>query len=422
MTYNKKAFKNGLRLITIPMKDNQTVTVMILVEAGSKYETKNINGISHFLEHVCFKGTKKRPTAYDISHELDGLGAQSNAFTSQEYTGYYAKGDAKHMEKFFDIISDVYKNSTFPKEEIEKERGVIIEEINMYEDSPRRQVFDELLKLVYKDQPAGWSVLGPKENIRNIKREDFVSYHKKHYTPSKTVIIVSGGINEKKIESLVNEEFGNLPKKPKAKKIKIIDTQNSPLFSYKEKKQDQTHMVMAFRSFPYNNKNNPAVNLLSGVLAGGMSSRLFQKLREEMGVCYYVKSFNDIYTDHGLFTISAGVDNKRISEVVKIIKQELSEFTKKGFKPGELDRVKEYLLGNTKMELETSDDLAHFIANQEILGANIKDIEEFEREYRKVTEEDVIKIAKNIFKNDKMALSIIGPKTDKNRIKKALIQ
>ena len=223
MKYNRKVYPNGLRLITVPMKDTGTVTVMILVETGSKYETKDINGISHFLEHMCFKGTVKRPTAYDIAHELDGLGAQSNAFTSQEYTGYYAKGDAKHTEKYFDIISDVYKNSTFPKEEIEKERGVIIEEINMYEDSPRRQVYDELLKLVYGDQPAGWSVLGPKENIRSITREDFIKYHKKHYTPGKTIIVVAGNIDNKKVDTLVKKEFGDIAKKSKSQKIKTKD-------------------------------------------------------------------------------------------------------------------------------------------------------------------------------------------------------
>lgn len=421
MKYNRKVYPNGLRLITVPMKDTQTVTVMILVEAGSKYETKDINGISHFLEHMCFKGTVKRPTAYDIAHELDGLGAQSNAFTSQEYTGYYAKGDAKHMEKYFDIISDIYKNSTFPKEEIEKERGVIIEEINMYEDSPRRQVYDELLKLVYGDQPAGWSVLGPKENIRSITREDFIKYHKKHYSPSKTIVVVSGNIDTKKVDSLVKKEF-LLQKKNKSKKIKTKDTQNKPLFYYKEKKQDQAHMVMAFRSLPYGDKQNLAVNILSGILAGGMSSRLFQKLREEMGVCYYVRSYNDTYTDHGLFTISAGVDTKRVSEVVKTTKDELKNLIERGLYKGELERVKEYLLGNLKIELETSESFAHFYADQEIMNKPINTISDIENKYRAVTEKDVISIAKKLFKKDNSSLAIIGPKTDKEKIKKAFVQ
>src|SRR5574343_674288 len=179
----KKVFKNGLRVITVPMKDNPTATVLVLVEAGSKYEDKKINGISHFLEHMCFKGTQKRPRAIDISKELDAIGSQYNAFTAQEYTGYYAKADAKHFKKIFDVVSDIYLNSTFPETEMQKEKGVIIEEINRYEDMPHRHVQDLIMKLLYGDQPAGWNIAGEKENILKMKRGDFVKYKGEHYLP-----------------------------------------------------------------------------------------------------------------------------------------------------------------------------------------------------------------------------------------------
>src|SRR5574343_451344 len=190
MKFSKKVLKNGLRVITVPMKENPTTTVLVLVEAGSKYEEKRVNGISHFLEHMCFKGTTKRQKAIDISKELDAIGSQYNAFTAQEYTGYYAKSDAKHFKKIFDVVSDIYLNSTFPEAELEKEKGVIIEEINMYEDLPPRHVQDMVMEILYGDQPAGWNIAGVKENILNMKREDFVQYKQAHYVPSATTLVV----------------------------------------------------------------------------------------------------------------------------------------------------------------------------------------------------------------------------------------
>src|SRR6185503_3074102 len=183
MKFSKKVLKNGLTVVTIPMKDNPTVTVLVLVGAGSKYEEKKVNGISHFLEHMCFKGTTKRPKAVDISKELDALGSQYNAFTAQEYTGYYAKSDARHFRQIFDIVSDIYLNSIFPDKEMEKEKGVIIEEINMYEDMPHKHVQDLILELLYHGQPAGWNIAGEKGNILKMKREDFVNYKGEHYLP-----------------------------------------------------------------------------------------------------------------------------------------------------------------------------------------------------------------------------------------------
>src|ERR1700690_2648882 len=191
MKHIKKILNNGLQVVIVPMKDNPTVTVLVLVEAGSKYEEKKINGISHFLEHMCFKGTTKRPKAVDISKELDALGSQYNAFTAQEYTGYYAKSDAQHFKQIFDVVSDIYLNSIFPEAQMQKEKGVIIEEINMYEDMPQRHVQDLMMKLLYGDQPAGWNIAGEKKNILEMKRDDFVNYKKKHYLPEATRLVVA---------------------------------------------------------------------------------------------------------------------------------------------------------------------------------------------------------------------------------------
>jgi len=343
MKFTKKVLRNGLRVITVPMKDNPTATVLVLVEAGSKYETKKINGLSHFLEHMCFKGTIKRPKAIDISKELDALGSQYNAFTAQEYTGYYAKSDARHFSQIFDVISDIYLNSTFPDIEMQKEKGVIIEEINMYEDMPNRRVQDLMMQLLYGNQPAGWNIAGQKKNILNMKRDDFVKYKKMHYLPEATAIIVAGQITEKNVLKEVNKVFAKIPRGMKAKKLKTKEIQRKPEILVSFKKTDQTHFVLGVRSYDLFDKKNAVLSVLAGILGGGMSSRLFQKLREEMGVGYYVRAYNDAYTDHGFLQISAGVDNKRINEVIEAVLLECKKLKNQKISKEELNKVKEFL-------------------------------------------------------------------------------
>lgn len=420
MKYSKKVLKNGLRVVTIPMKDNPTATVLFLVEAGSKYEDKKNNGISHFLEHMYFKGTVRRPKAIDISKELDALGSQYNAFTAQEYTGYYAKSDAKHFGKIFDIVSDIYLNSTFPEQEIEKEKGVIIEEINMYEDMPARHIQDLLSKLLYGDQPAGWNIAGEKTNVLKMKREDFVSYKAEHYLPEATVIVVAGQVSEKEVLKEVKKVFGPVSSGVKAKKLKVKEYQKKPEVLLKFKKTDQTHFVLGVRTYDLFNKNNPVLSVLGGVLGGGMSSRLFQRLREDMGVGYYVRAYNDSYTDHGFFQISAGVDNKRIDEVIHAVLAECNNLKKVLVSEDELNKVKECLIGNMKLSLESSDDIANFFGGQELLKKELHSADDKAKEIRSVTSVQVQKLAKEIFKNNKLNLALIGPFKDKTKFYKIL--
>src|SRR3989344_2097773 len=210
--FKKITLENGLRIITVPKKDSTATTVLVLVEAGSKYETKDINGLSHFLEHLCFKGTKKRPEPGTISRELDSLGAESNAFTNQEYTGYWAKVQKKNFEKILEIIADLYLNPIFNPKEIDKERGVVIEELNMYEDTPMRKVEEIWHNLVYGDQPAGWDIGGTKELVSNITREEIIKYRSKHYVAPKTIVVIAGNMNGARVRALIQKYFGSLPK------------------------------------------------------------------------------------------------------------------------------------------------------------------------------------------------------------------
>ncbi|HTE48364.1 MAG TPA: pitrilysin family protein [Candidatus Paceibacterota bacterium] len=420
MRFLKKVLKSGLRVITVPMKDNPTVTVLCLVEAGSKYEEKKVNGISHFLEHMCFKGTTKRPQAVDISKELDALGSQYNAFTAQEYTGYYAKSDARHFSQIFDIVSDIYLNSTFPNAEMEKEKGVIIEEINMYEDMPQRHVQDLLMKLLYGDQPAGWNVAGTKKNILKMKRDDFVSYHQKHYLPEATVLAVAGQITQKQVLEEVNKIFGRVSRGVKGHKAVVKERQKHPGVLVDFKKTDQTHFVLGVRTYNLFDKKNEILSVLSGVLGGGMSSRLFVKLREEMGVGYYVRAYNDAYTDHGFLQISAGVDNKRIEEVIYAVLEECRKLKNYKISEEELNKVKEFLIGNMKLSLESSDDIANFYGGQELLRRKIHEVSKKAKEIRAVTASQIRGLAKDIFKNDRLNLAIIGPFKKKEKFLKIL--
>ena len=414
MKFTKTKLKNGLRVITVPMKDNQTVTVLVLVETGSKYETKAKNGISHFLEHMCFKGTLVRPSAHTISSELDRLGSQSNAFTGQEYTGYYAKSDSRHFKQVFDIVSDIYLNSTFPEAEIEKEKGVIVEEINMYEDMPQRRVQELFVGLLYGDQPAGWNIAGTRENVRAMTREDFVAYKKAHYVPSATTVIVSGNVKEKDVAKEIERVFGALKSAPKASKKETMSKQAKPAAVVQYKKTDQTHLVVGVRTFDTYDARNPVLAVLSTILGGGMSSRLFIKLREDLGVAYYVRAGQDSSTDHGFFEISAGVSNDRVQEVIKEILAECKKVSDEIVSKDEVEKAKEYILGNMKLELESSDAWAHFYGGQEVLRKKIQTVDDIEKKIRKVTAAQVQALAKEIFVDRNLNLAIVGPFEDSN--------
>lgn len=416
----KKILKNGLRVVTVPMKDNPTVTVLVLVGTGSDYEEKKLNGISHFLEHMCFKGTIARPNAQAISHELDALGSQYNAFTDHEMTGYYAKADSKHFKKIFEIISDIYLNSTFPEPEIEKEKGVIVEEINMYEDMPHRHVGDMFEELLYGDQPAGRNVAGTREIVRSMTRDDFINYKNLHYVSSATMIVVAGNIDETSVLKEVNKHFRGISQNKKGKKLKVKISQDAPKVLLKHKPSDQTHLVLGVRAFDLFDKRNPILAVLGGVLGAGMSSRLFIKLREEMGVAYYVRAGHDASLDHGSFQISAGVSNDRVEEVIKEILKECNRLKKDLVSDKELQKVKSFLIGNSKMSLESSDDIASFYGSQEILKNEMQTIEEKAKKIQAVTAKEIRAIAQKIFTNKGLNLALIGPAKDQAKIETIL--
>lgn len=412
MTYTK--LKNGLRVILIPKKESLATTVAVLVSAGSKYETKKINGLSHFLEHMCFKGTVRRPKAVDISGELDGIGAEYNAFTSQEYTSYFAKAKNEAFDEILDLVSDLYLNPTFDAKEIETERGVIIEEINMYEDLPMRKVQELFMELVYGDQPAGWSIAGTKENIKKLGREDFVSYRSKHYLPESTIVVVSGGFEEKDAAQKIEKSFSSLRAGMKEQKAKVKEAQENPEELVYFKESDQAHLVLGVRAFDIFDKRRYALHVLSDVLGGGMSSRLFQKVRGELGAAYYVYSSPDLYSDHGLLAISAGIDHLKVDEVIKSILGLCVDLKNKRVEEKELEKAKNHIIGKFLLSLETSDELAYFYGMQEVIGMKISSPDQFVKKIQSVNAEDVQNIARDVFKDSRLNLALIGPLKDKS--------
>jgi len=415
----KFKLKNGLRIIFVPQK-GPTATAMVLVEAGSEYETKKINGLSHFLEHLCFKGTKKRPEPGMISRELDSLGAESNAFTNQEYTGYWAKVQKRNFEKILEIIADLYLNPIFNPKEIDKERGVVIEELNMYEDTPMRKVEEIWYNLVYGDQPAGWDIGGKKELVKNIKREEIIKYRARHYVASKTLVVVSGNFNAQKTKTLIQKYFGSLPKTARLKKAKTKTPAKGPKAIAKFKKSEQDHLVLGVPGFDIFDKRRYALYVLASVLGYGMSSRLFHKIREELGAAYYVRANSNEALDHGEFSVATGTANPKTEAVIGAILREFSRLKEELVSQKELKKAKDIIISSMVMGLETSDQLANFYGIQEILAEKLFSPEEISKRVRAVTAEDVRAVARAIFKKERLSLAVIGPYKDARKFKKLL--
>ncbi len=404
----KKTLDNGLRIIFAPQKGGLTATALVLVEAGSEYETKEINGLSHFLEHMCFKGTTKRPKSGMISEELDSLGAEYNAFTDQQYTGYWAKVEKNKLGSALELVSDLYINPIFNQEEINKERGVVIEELNMYEDTPMRKVGDYFNHVVFGDQPAGWDVGGTKEVIANLNREHFIEYRMKHYVPAKTIVVISGNFSESKVLKDIKKYFGALPKSSATKKLPTKVSQVNPKIFAKNKESEQDHFILGFPGINVFDKQKYALSVLSNILGGGMSSRLFKKVRDEMGAAYYIRAGADFALDHGTFAVSSGTAHTKTKAVIKAIIDELNRLKKEIVPKEELKRAKDSMISSLVLGLETSDQLANFYGGQEVLTRKIASPEEVMKKIKAVTAKDIQAIARQLFKTKFLNLASIG--------------
>lgn len=421
-TYNFQfdTFDSGLRLVTVPMQGTKTVTVMVMVGTGSKYETKEINGISHFLEHLMFKGTAKRPGPLDISRELDGIGAQYNAFTDKEMTAYYAKASSDKLDIVMDAIFDIYLNSKFEESGIQTERHVVVEEINMYHDEPRWIVADVLEKLLYGDQPAGWSIAGEKETILGLKRQQFVDYFNSHYIASNTVIGIAGDIDSAAVKEKVQKYFEHIRQGNKVEKLPAIEKQSGPQADVFYKATDQTHFILGFRAFNMFDERRYSLGVLASILGGGMSSRLFSEVREKRGLGYYVSASLEERTDTGFFEIDAGVNNDRALEAITVVMEELRKIKQEGVTSAELKRAIDRTIGGTALALEHSNFLAQNLGVSVLFENKVLTPEDELARIKAVTLEDIKSVTDEIFKEDRLNLAVVGPFKDSEPFKKLL--
>ncbi|MEK7633902.1 MAG: pitrilysin family protein [Patescibacteria group bacterium] len=409
--------KNGLQVIFIDTKIFPTLTTLLLVGAGSRYENEKNNGIAHFFEHMAFKGSKKYPNSFAISSTVEGLGGVFNAFTSKDHTGYWIKATNEHFITAIDVLSDMIQTPKLLTEEIEREKGVIKEEINMYEDMPQRKVGEIFETLLYKGSPLGFDIAGTKKTVQSFNRLAFTNYINSLYHPNNIVLVVAGGLTGGKdaplgrLYNIIENKFGNWQSGEKPSFVKIKESQTRPQMLVKYKKTEQTHFSLGFRTFSFNDERKYAMNLLSTILGGGMSSRLFIQVRERRGLCYYISSGGEFYHDCGNFVTQAGVTNNldKIKEAIKTIMDEHNKIKTGNIKKEELLKAKEMIKGRLMLSMEDSMNIASFFGTKKILQNKIETPEEIIKKIEAVTVDEIAALAKDIFTPKRLNFAMIGP-------------
>ena len=420
LDYSLETLKNGIRVLTIEDKSIESVYVELLFGAGSRYETKEINGISHFLEHMFFKGTKKRPTAREISSILDGIGADFNAYTSKDHTGYYIRSASKHLELIVELLSDMLLDSKLDKAEIEREKGVIVEEMRMYRDDPSRLVYDVYEELLFGDKPLGWSIGGPEETINSLSREKFISYLNSLYKPNNMIFVTAGNITPARAKVLAEKYFGKMKRGNFSVADIFTEKQLKPELSLQYKKTDQAHIILGFKSFGAKDSDVLPALILSRILGGGMSSRLFEEVRERRGLAYRVGANHYEYIDTGSFIVKLGSKVEKVDESLKVILSEIYKIKTELVSNDELQRAKDSMEGHTALEMESKRNIASGYGTQLLIEGKIDTVKEELNKINKISAEDVLRVAKRIFNEDKMNLAIIGPYKDLSRFEKLL--
>jgi len=408
-TYLTDKLRNGLRIVFVP-RQSPSVMVSLTVGVGSKHEDKRIRGISHFLEHMAFKGTKKRPDKMAIVKKLDEIGAVYNAGTGKERTRYWIKTTPDYLELMFDIISDITFNPLFPEKEIAVEKGVILEEMNMYEDDPPRKVWDLAENLIFGDNSLGWDTIGTKRTVAGLKRADFVDYQRRFYSPANAVLAVGGGLKKRdwsRVLDLSRKWFGRIRAKPvKEKRVDWCSRPERKLI--KKKKTEQTHIIFGVPTFGRGDERRYPLSVIKTALGGNMSSRFWEIIREKRGWAYYVYAVADRYQEAGIFGAKAGLRNDKAQEAVDLLKKEMTSFAKT-VDQKEVDEAKGCLEGRFLLSLEPSGSVASFIASQWLLKGEFETVEEVLKKGRAVSLDQVRSLSQELFSPKSFYLAAIGP-------------
>ena len=420
--FERHELSNGLRVVTADMPQVQSVTCMIMLAAGSRYETPDTNGIAHFAEHMFFKGTERRPSAREIGMEVDSLGAEFNAFTSKEYTGYYVKCAADYRDRALDVLVDMLRNSKFETEEIEREKGVIVEEMNMYYDTPRDFIGGVYDQLLYGDQPLGWDIIGRKETVRAATRETFLDYIGRWYKPARMVVGLGGRLDGDPLGT-AERLLGDLePQETSAPDPVQLSGDGGPRVTIHHKDSDQAHLCLGVRSYPFVHPDRYALQMLATILGTGMSSRLFSEVRERRGLAYYVFAANQSYTDAGSLYSQAGVDIARCDEAVETIAREFHRIASETVPAEELEKARALAKGRFVLRLENPQGMTLFGLSREVLEGHAVEPEEVLAGLDAVTAEDVQRVAQDVIGTNAVNLALIGPFEDEDRFASLLAQ
>jgi predicted Zn-dependent peptidase len=416
--FERHQLDNGLRILTANLPHAQSVTCMVMLAAGSRYETPETNGIAHFSEHMFFKGTERRPNARAIAGEIDSIGGEFNAFTSKETTAYFVKCAAEHRDVALDVLVDMLRNSRFDGDEIDREKGVIVEEMNMYFDTPRDFIGGVYEELLYGDQPLGWDIIGRKETVRAATRETFMSYLDRWYHPERMVVGIAGRIGDDAVARLT-ELLGDMPAVATGTPDPVQPHANGQVKVF-TKQSDQAHVIAGVPSYPLAHPDRYALQMVATVLGGGMSSRLFTEVRERRGLAYYVYGVNHSYTDAGSLYSQAGVDINRIDEALTTIISELKGMASAPVPADELEKAQNFAKGRFVLQLENPQGLIMYGLRKEVLEQRAPDPDEVLAGISAVTVEDVQRVAQDVIADDKLRLAVIGPFDDADRFDKLI--
>ncbi|MEE8637484.1 MAG: pitrilysin family protein [Candidatus Margulisiibacteriota bacterium] len=400
----KTTLKNGLRILTEQIPSMRSVAMGILVGAGTENETKEESGISHFIEHMTFKGTSKR-SAYDIAHTLDAVGGKINAYTTKEYTVYFAVVLDKHVDVAIDVLFDMLQNSLFDPKAVEIEKGVVLEEIKMYEDTPDELIHDFFAEKILHGHPIGKPTIGLEETVKSIKREDILGYREKWYSPQNTIVSLAGAIPQGisgKLKSYLQSWKGEKTVPPPL----IPEIKGS--LNLKKKKTEQVHLCLGVKGVSQTDEERYPYAILDNVLGGSMSSRLFQEVREKRGLAYSIFSTSSPFRNFGISYVYAGTSKENLKQVLDLILEQFANIKKEGIKPEELKRAKEYLKGTLVLGMEATSSRMNWLAKSEYYYDRTMTIDEIFEKVDKVTQDDIISLANKFFQDEYLTLAVIG--------------
>lgn len=416
--FEQYKLKNKLNVLLVPQRDTQSTTFLVMYPVGSRYESEKMSGVSHYIEHLMFKGTVKRKNTLTLTREIDRLGAEYNAFTGKEYTAYYIKVDVKYTPVALDILSDMLFHSTFDAKEMEKEKPVIVEELHMYRDNPMINIENVFEECLYTGA-LGRDIGGTDKHVLGFKRNDVLAYRDKYYHPKAMTLVVAGKITED-VKSLIEKYFseGNSSRSlsPSFEKAAFGSQKKNDRISIENKKTDQAQLMLGFPGFSHNDSHNPAISVLNTIFGGSMSSRLFIEVREKRGLAYMVRSGSEHYRDTGYVSIRAGLEAKNINKAIGVIQNEIEKLIRKPITARELRDAKTHIRGGVTLSFEDSSTQANWYARQALFMPEIRTPEQELQKIEAVTAEEVQAVAKKVFDWNKLRIAIIG-ESDKHSLK-----